>query len=141
MELIKEIFEKTFSHWEIKFPIEDLENQTAGYIQKAGWLIQYCFGIENDMNYLDYYAENHMTDPKHHRIYANGETKDLEYLWIGYLIDSEDPEPLKSQRLKEFGKEAYEKHNREVNRILTEKGFNRITINRALGGCMLNEDE
>ena len=132
MENIKKIFNNHFKNWDIQFPENDMNDRKNGFINKAGWLIQYCFGKENGIEYLDYYSSHRMTDDDHIRIYENGETKTLETFRISYLTDTPEPEPIKSQRLKEFGKEAFEKHNKEVAEILVNKGFNKFTINMTL---------
>ena len=50
MNLIAETFAKHFKHWKISLPDEDLKNRRSGYIQNAGWLIQYCFGKDEKVN-------------------------------------------------------------------------------------------
>lgn len=62
MRLIADTFSKHFSHWDITLPEKDLKKRSNGYIQKAGWLIQYCFGEDDKGEYLDYYAAHRMTD-------------------------------------------------------------------------------
>ena len=41
---------------------------------QAGWAISYVFGED----YLDYYAEHRMTNPRHVRIHAEGLCESLE---------------------------------------------------------------
>jgi len=106
MKLIKNEFNKYFSNWNIKLPEEDLDKRCSGFIQDSGWLIQYCFGREKELEYLDFYATHRMTDDRHHRIYDNGEMQDLPTL--------------------------DDKNNSEVVQILIDKGFDRFTINMML---------
>ena len=62
MDLIAETFAKRFTHWKLTLPEENLKNRSSGHIQNSGWLIQYCFGIDETGEYLDYYAAHRMTD-------------------------------------------------------------------------------
>jgi hypothetical protein len=139
MDKIIEYFNKNFINWGIELPQNDIIERMNGFINKKGWLIQYCFGIEDGLEYLDYYSSHRMTSDEHIRIYENGKTKTLEYFWISYLTDCTDPEPIKSQKLKERGKEAFEKHNKEVAEILIKKGFNKFTINMTLNAGLVDE--
>jgi hypothetical protein len=132
MDLIKNIFDNYFSNWNIKLSKETMEKRLNGFIKDSGWLIQYCFGIENDIEYLDFYATHRMTGDDHIRIYENGNTKNLPVFKIGYLVDCPDPEPIRSKKLKEEGKEAFEKYNKEIAEMLIKKGFNKFTINMSL---------
>jgi len=138
MEKIKLLFENYFEDWEIELPIDDMKERKSGFIKKGGWLIQYCFGKENDLEYMDYYSTHRMTSDDHVRIYENGEKKSLETFRSGYLTDTPEPEPIKSQKLKEFGKEAFEKYNKEVAEILINKGFNKFTINMTLNAGLVD---
>ena len=78
MKLIRKYFEEYFSRWKIELPDKTFNERLNSYIHDcSGWLIQYCFGIENGLNYMDFYAYHNMTNDSHIRIYENGETKDL----------------------------------------------------------------
>ena len=134
MDKIRNIFEKTFSKWNIKIP----ENNENGYIANTGWLIQYCFGEENGRKYFDYYAINRMTGDDHHRIYEDGHTDDLPVYWSSYLTDTPEPEQIRSERLKKYGKEAYEEHNKSVTKMLINKGFTKFTINMIMNAGLDN---
>ena len=103
MILIKKYFEEYFSHWNIELPDKTLNERLNGYTNdSSGWLIQYCFGIENGLEYMDFYAYHNMTNDRHIRIYENGEAKDLPVYYSGYIIDSDG------------SKKAFEEHNTEV---------------------------
>ena len=126
MKLIKKTFDEYFSNWKIELPNENLNKRLNGYIQQSGWLIQYCFGTENSIEYLDFYASHRMTNDRHVRIYENGEIIYLPAFWESYTVGS-----------KERGKEAFEKNSMEVTKLLLEKGFDKFTINMVLQSGML----
>jgi len=128
MELIKKEFEAYFSNWKIELPDKNLNDRLNGYLNKSGWLIQYCFGIENGMEYLDFYASHRMTNDRHIRIYENGETEGLPSYWESFVVDSDGQ-----------GKKKYEENNKKVTKMLIEKGFDKFTINMALQSGMLEE--
>ena len=125
MKSIADTFNKRFAHWKIKLPEEDLKNGKSGYIQQAGWLIQYCFEEDKNGEYMDYYAAHRMTDDSHLRIYADGREKALPTL-NGRVLCSEDP--VEAKRLEE----EHDARNREVVEMLVEKGFTKFTINMCL---------
>lgn len=125
LKLFSEIFNKRFSHWNIVLPEEHIKYMRKGYIQKAGWLIQYCFGNDKEGEYLDYYAAHRMTDDSHVRIYNNGKVENLPALQ-GMYLTSEDPKEAK--RLEE----EYFIRNRKITEILAEKGFDKFTLNMFL---------
>ena len=78
--MIAYTFAKRFSHWKIRIPEDKLKNRQGGYIQEGGWLIQYCFGKDENGDYMDYYAAHRMTDDSHVRIYEDGTEKALPSL-------------------------------------------------------------
>ena len=139
MEKIVNIFNNYFRRWNITLPENNIKERLSGFISESGWLIQYCFGKEDDKEYLDFYSSHRMTDDDHIRIYENGEKKDLPTFKIGYLVDCLDQEPIRSQRLIEHGKEAVEEHNKKVTDLLIQKGFNKFTINMTLNAGILDE--
>lgn len=79
MEKIKESFENIFSNWNIKLSEKILEKRERGSFYASGWFIKYCFGTENDRNYMDIYSDNRMTDPSQNRIYEDGTIKYLSH--------------------------------------------------------------
>jgi hypothetical protein len=122
MILIKKIFDEYFSYWKIKLPVKTFNEHLNGYLHdSSGWLIQYCFGIDDGLEYMDFYAYHNMTNDRHVRIYENGEIKDLPAYWSGYILDNDGS-----------GKRAYEEHNAEVTKLLMDKGFHQFTINMAI---------
>lgn len=123
--LIDEIFRNHFAHWNISLPEENLKNRNSDFIQDSGWLIQYCFGENENCEFLDYYATHRMTGDSHVRIYSNGETESLPALCSMCRV-SEDP-----TENKRFKKE-FEEYNANVVKTLAEKGFDKFTINMFL---------
>jgi hypothetical protein len=133
MKCIEDNFNKRFVHWKINLPKKDIKARRSGYIQNSGWLIQYCFGKdENDKEYLDYYAAHRMTDDSHVRIYEDGKEEFFPAL-SSFLLLSDDP--VESKRLKD----EYEEHNHQVVKMLNEKGFDKFTINMFLHAGMDKE--
>ena len=127
MNLIKRYFEEYFSQWKIGLPDKTFNERLSGYTHDcSGWLIQYCFGIENGIEYMDFYAYHNMTNDRHIRIYENGETKDLPAYWSGYGYSANDPYG------EEKAKKAFKEHNQEVTELLIAKRFDQFTINMAI---------
>lgn len=127
LEILADTFAKHFTHWRIKLPEEDIKNRKNGYIQNAGWLIQYCFGEDENGEYLDYYAAHRMTDDSHVRIYEDGKVEHLPAL-SSFRLVSEDP--LEDKKLDD----EYKEKNSKVAKMLSDKGFDKFTINMYL--CM-----
>lgn len=134
MEAMQDIFSKHFAHWQITLPEENVRKKERGYIQKAGWLIQFCFGKDEKGEYLDYYAAHRMTDDRHVRIYENGKEIDLPAL-MSFRRVSENPE--EDQKLEE----EYFRHNRETARMLIDKGFDKFSVNMFLHAGLDEEKE
>lgn len=130
--MITDTFAKHFAHWNITLPEEDLKNRSSGHIQQAGWLIQYCFGKDENCEYLDYYAAHRMTDDSHVRIYDDGREESLPAL-SGWLLHSDDP--AEAKRLEE----KHDERNRKVVEAMVEKGFDKFTINMALSAGLDKE--
>lgn len=122
---ISDTFAEHFAHWRITLPQEDLNYRRSGHISQAGWLIQYCFGKDDTGEYMDYYATHRMTDDRHVRIYANGREGTLPAL-SSFYVTIEDP--IKAKQLED----EYYRHNREVAKMLIDKGFDKFTINMFL---------
>ena len=113
--MIESTFAKSFAHWDITLPEEDIKDKRNGHIQSEGWLIQYCFGKDENGEYLDYYATHKMTDDSHIRIYADGTQETLPTL-SRPLQHNDDPT-----------KQLQEEHN--LKEMLIRKGFDKFTIN------------
>ncbi|MGD9911817.1 hypothetical protein [Methanothrix sp.] len=130
MNRIGEIFAKRFEHWNLRIPEEDLDKRRSGFIHDKGWLIQYCFGEDEAGEYMDYYATHRMTSDVHTRIRADGSVESLPAL-LSMRPCSEDPD--EDRRLEE----EYYRRNREVERMLVEKGFDKFTINMILSAGLI----
>lgn len=127
--IFTDTFAKHFANWKINLPEEDLKNRNNGYIQNAGWLIQYCFGKDENGEYLDYYAAHRMTGDSHVRIHVDGKEESLPSLSSMYPISDD---PIEAKKLKD----EHDEHNRKVVEMLNEKGFNKFTINMFLSAGM-----
>lgn len=116
MRSIEERFGRTFAHWGIALPTEDVKERRRGKIVGGGWAIWYLFGSDERGGYLDYYASHRMTDDRHVRLREDGSAEPLPTIRT-FLIRSGDPE--EDARLEA----EYLEHNRRVGRMLREKGF------------------
>lgn len=67
MRSIERRFRRTFAHWGLALPPEDVEARRRGKIVGGGWAIWYLFGSDEQGEYLDYYASHRMTDDRHVR--------------------------------------------------------------------------
>ena len=74
MNNIDTAFAKMFESWNIHLPLNATTLKQPGKIVQAGWAIRYVFGED----YLDYYAEHRMTNPRHERIHSDGRCESLE---------------------------------------------------------------
>jgi hypothetical protein len=72
MKRVKKMFDREYRHWGITLPEEDLEARLAGEILKAGWMILYKFGRDDDGEYLWVFASHRMTNDRHYRIHESG---------------------------------------------------------------------
>ena len=132
MDPIARAFAEYFAAWSIRLPAASLRLRRAGYIQKAGWLVQYCFGRDEQGEYLDFYASHHLTNDRHQRIRADGSLEDLPALST-FMFEPKDPAE------RERVEEEFFRRNREVEQMLVTKGFNRFTVNMALAVDVLEE--
>ncbi len=71
---------------------------------KTGWFISYVFGN----NYLDFYADHRMTNPRHNRIHTDGRIEALDTYLEFNVVGKE---------------EEFYAHNRKVGAILKAKGL------------------
>jgi len=75
VKLAADIFAEHFAPLENYLARRRPNARRNGYISKAGWLIQYCFGKDETDEYMDYYTTHRMTTDSHVRIYADGQEK------------------------------------------------------------------
>jgi hypothetical protein len=126
IDLIKQVFDESYLPWNVVFPKEKIDKRESGVIETHGWLIQYCFGVEADKEYLDVYASHIMTNDRHYRIYDDGEIKGLPAIDEAYSYGKDDTDEMKKTR-----KEKFYKHNRDVAHELIKKGFTHFSMNMA----------
>ena len=114
MDNIERIFGEMFGIWDIELPPNATRLKRPGRIRKAGWSISWVFGED----YLEYYAEHRMTNPRHARIYADGRVEGLEAPLDGFVIPVGADEAAERK-----AREDYYAHNRRVYAELKAKGL------------------
>ncbi len=114
MNNIEAAFAEDFGSWNIRLPPEATGLKQPGKITKAGWNIRYVFGED----YLDYYAEHRMTNPRHERIHSDGRREGLEAPSDMYVI----PEGADESTLQR-AQEEYYAYNRRIHSELRAKGL------------------
>ena len=84
----------------------------------TGWMVRYilCFTASGEP-FLDFTADHRMTNPRHQRIDRLGNISFLEMVQEGYAYDPDIPGD------KEIKEADYFAYNRNVYRILKEKGL------------------
>ncbi len=132
MKELESQFNEIFSPWDIHLPQDAVEKRQQGKIVEAGWAIWYAFGSDKRGGFLDYYASHRMTNDRHVRLYADGQSESLPSIAECRLC-SEDPE--EDARLDA----EYYAENRRISEMLEEKGFGvegdepgAVQINRSL---------
>jgi hypothetical protein len=125
MNRIAQAFRADFAKWGLEIPPELLASREPGFIQAAGWLIQFTFGSDSRGEYLDYYASHRMTDDSHVRLYETGRRQHLASL-ASFFVTSSDPKEAK--RLEA----AYLRRNGRIAQRLAAKGFDKFTVNMLL---------
>jgi len=123
-EKISRVFASAFSRWKLRIPRENLEREKAGFIQKEGWLVQYCFGRDENGGYLDYYAAHRMTSDDHIRIREDGSVENLPTMREFCIVPEGGDDGAAEKRFYDA--------NRKVAEMLVAKGFDKFTINMAL---------
>ena len=113
---IEERFRLAFAPWGIAVPPEHVRERRQCKIVASGWAIWYLFGEDGRGEYLDYYASHRITDDRHVRIREGSPAEHLPTIST-FRIGSKDPE--EDARLEA----EYLEHNRQVGRMLDEKGF------------------
>lgn len=87
---IKRTFDETFARWGIVLPEEDAARRAGGSIGKAGWCINYRFGAEGGIEYVEYFASHRMTNDTLNRIYEDGREEVVGYCQEFFAAD--DPQ-------------------------------------------------
>ena len=83
---IKQAFDKQFEPWGIVLPEADLKERRKGSINKGGWSINYRFGTEGGLEYIEYFATHRMTNDTLNRIYENGKWEVVGYCQEFYVV-------------------------------------------------------
>lgn len=112
IDTIKEIFDASYARLGASLPIENLRQRKAGSIDDdSGFMINYRFGQENGVEYLEFFVSHRMTNDTLRRIYADGREEIIGYCREFYLDNNEQD------------KEAYYEHNRKFYALVREKGL------------------
>ena len=111
MGKIEETFADIFRNWNIQLPANATVEKKRGKTRQSGWSISYVFG--ND--YMDYYAEHRMTNPRHARIYVDGKVESLPAPFEMYSYSDESD--------KERARQEFIRHNRAIYAELERKGL------------------
>ncbi len=114
MNKIEAAFAEIFANWDIQLPHDAVSQKQSGEIAQRGWWIRYV--LRED--YLDYYAEHRMTNPRHVRIHSDGRIEHLEAPMDGYVVPGDADE---SSRLR--AEEEFYANNRRIYAKLREKGL------------------
>lgn len=115
MKRIKEIFDSEYQHWAITFPEEDLEERLEGEIMKAGWIILYRFGSDDEGEYLWVFAAHRMTNDRHYRIHESGKVTSLPAI-IDFVVTRNGATPAEHRAERR----RVHKHNRAVSEMFEE---------------------
>ena len=114
MNNVDTIFAKMFETWDMCLPTDTTILRRPGKITQKEWSISYVFGED----YLDYYAEHRMTDPRHVRIHSDGRCESLDAPWDMYAVSGDADESE-----HQGAKENFYAHNRRVYGELRDKGL------------------
>jgi hypothetical protein len=114
---IREVFERTFSRWELQLPAGAIERAEAGGIQRAGWTVRYIFGADDEGSYLEYYATHRMTNDTRVRIYGSGRSEELDAIWEFASWDPTKPGD------EERANREYREHNQRLAEELKRLGL------------------
>ena len=87
---IKKLFDEEFESWGIVLPEADLRERRGGSVARAGWTINYRFGVEGGVEFVEYFSTHRMTNDTLQRIYENGVKEVVGYCQEFYAAD--DPQ-------------------------------------------------
>jgi hypothetical protein len=118
MDRIARIFDAYFGQWDIPLPLEALTTRRPGRLSASGWTIHYLFGTDEKGDYLDFYAQSRMTNDRHVRIRATGETEMLPAIRDAVVY----PAQASDEERREIEQEC-RRHNTVVAAELRRKGF------------------
>lgn len=118
MDNLAQIFEAYFGQWDIRLPAEAVATRQPGRLAAGGWTIHYLFGRDERGEYLDFYATHRMTNDRHVRIRASGETEMLPAI-VDEIVYPPDATDEQRRQIEQ----EYRRHNIEVSDALRRKGF------------------
>ncbi len=119
-EKLRERFNRSFAHWDIELPIDALKPGVVWLIVQRGWTIWTKFetSTENGRPHIDYYATHRMTNDRHIRLYADGDTESLPTIVSGMTYPADATESV----VKALEEEQASR-NQAVEKLLEAKGF------------------
>lgn len=115
--LVAAAFAESFSAWGITLPEGALERREPGLIRHGGWTIRFIFGADEDGSYLEYYATHRMTSDSRVRIYASGQSRELDAIWEAFVWDPKVPGD------EDRARREYQEHNQRIGEELKELGL------------------
>ncbi|MEA4908732.1 MAG: hypothetical protein GYA17_13430 [Chloroflexi bacterium] len=115
---IYQVFAAYFDQWGIQLPEGALQRSQPGRLTAGGWTVRYLPGEDERGRYLDFYATHRMTNDRHVRIYASGETEMLP-AYLEHVIYPENA----SQEQQRQAEGEYRQYNAQVTALLRQKGF------------------
>ena len=108
-EKLRQSFNEGFEHWAIELPIDAMEPGVVWLIFHHGWTIWTRYDVEDEREYLDYYARHRMTNDRHERMYVDGD-------YVGFL-------PTTDLIVGDATEAEIAAHLRSAAKLLEEKGF------------------
>lgn len=116
MDAIETHFAADFAPWSLTLPPGVTEARTPGCVEGSGWRIRYVFGSDEGGDFLDYLASHRMTNARHVRLRATGETEDLPCTHEMFAWDGTPEAKVQAEA-------EYRAHNRRIGEMLKRKGL------------------
>jgi hypothetical protein len=117
-EAIAAAFNDHFRNFGIRIEPRDVVPGERRSLSHRGWRVS--FRIDPDDSgapALEFYATHRMTSDRHVRIWADGQSQQLEAIDEFYVFDPKQPGSEEASRRR------YEEHNRKVAQELRERGL------------------
>ncbi len=131
-KMLRAWFDQRFGRWGIRLPDHAHGDDFRGRIVHAGWDIWYCAGIDEQGEYLDFYAIHRMTNDRHVRLRSNGASINLPAI-RDMRRGSFDPD---EDRMLE---DAYRNEVRTIHAMLRAKGF--LRWDESETGCVTSSGD
>lgn len=90
-EAIKRVFDAEFGSsgmYRMSLPADALRRPSGGF-EENGWGVQYQFGTENGVEYLECFTSHRMTNDRMYRVYADGRLEMIGASTDGALKDAD----------------------------------------------------